>query len=116
MPIKDPEKNRAYQLEWYHKNKERLGKSIKNRRDINRNLIDTYKEELGCTCLLCGLQDHPVAFDFHHVNHEEKENQISKMAGYRWEKIQTEINKCVLICAICHRKLHKGLLCLLNQK
>lgn len=113
MPIKDKDKNKKYQLEWYHKNKNRLGSNIKRRRNDNRGLIDAYKEELGCSCSLCGTIDHPVAFDFHHINHEEKEYTVSKMAGYKWERIQKEIDKCVMVCAICHRKLHKGLLCLL---
>ena len=115
MPITDPEKNRKYQLDWYHNNKKRLEKNIKSRRTNNKHLIDAYKEELGCTCALCGIQDHPIAFDFHHINHEEKENTISKMTGYRWEKIKAEIDKCIMLCAVCHRKLHKGLLELLPQ-
>ena len=115
MPITDPEKNRKYQLDWYHNNKKRLEKNIKSRRTNNKHLIDVYKEELGCTCALCGIQDHPIAFDFHHINHEEKENTVSKMTGYRWEKIKAEIDKCVMLCAVCHRKLHKGLLELLPQ-
>lgn len=115
MPIRDPEKNRAYQLEWYHNNKKRLETNIKNRRTNNKHLIDAYKEELGCTCALCGVQDHPIAFDFHHVNHEEKINNIARMTGYRWEKIKAEMDKCILICAICHRKLHKGLVELINE-
>jgi UV DNA damage repair endonuclease len=109
MPINDPEKNKAYQLEWYHNNKKRLRDNRKIRYTNNKNLIDTYKEKLGCICTLCGVQDHPIAFDFHHVNHKEKENTISQMASYRWEKIKAEIDKCILICVICHRKLHKGL-------
>jgi UV DNA damage repair endonuclease len=116
MPFKDANKNREYQLEWYHSNKKRLGSNIKRRRADNRNLIDAYKEELGCSCNLCGVIDHPVAFDFHHINHEEKEYTVSKMAGYKWERIQKEIDKCVMVCAICHRKLHKGLLCLLDYR
>jgi UV DNA damage repair endonuclease len=113
MPITDKEKNRAYQLEWYHNNKKRLGSNIKNRRTNNKHLIDQYKEKLGSCCSLCGIIDHPVAFDFHHINHKEKENTISKMTGYKWGKIEKEIAKCIMLCAICHRKLHQNLLCLL---
>jgi UV DNA damage repair endonuclease len=113
MPIRSKEKNREYQLKWYHQNKKRLNPSIKKRRTDNRDLIDAYKEELGCTCSLCGIIDHPIGFDFHHINHEEKEYTVSKMTGYKWERIKKEIDKCIMICAVCHRKLHKGLLCLL---
>jgi len=113
MPITDPQKNREYQIEWYHKNKDRLKNNIRGRRTSNRNKIDEYKESIGCTCQACGRVEHPSALDFHHLNHEEKENTVSKMAGYRWEKIQKEIDKCILLCACCHRKIHKDLICIL---
>lgn len=113
MPIKDVDKNREYQLEWYHQNKGRLKDRIKDRRYKNKRLIDDYKEELGCVCYTCNKLEHPSALDFHHLNEEEKEYTVSKMAGYKWEKIEQEIKKCILLCACCHRKLHKGLISLL---
>jgi hypothetical protein len=113
MPITDREKNRNYQREWYHNNKKRLKNNIRDRRVSNRNKIDEYKELLGCICHACGRAEHPSALDFHHLNHEEKEYTVSKMVGYSWEKVQKEIDKCILLCACCHRKIHKDLLCIL---
>ena len=109
MPIRDTEKNKNYQLKWFQNNKERLKPNIKKRRTDSRNLIDAYKEKLGCRCALCGVIDHPITFDFHHVDPNEKEYRVSSMAGYRWERIKKEIDKCILICAACHRKVHNVL-------
>ena len=45
------------------------------------------------------------AFDFHHINPEEKEFNIS--SKYKsFKKLKIELEKCELLCAICHRKIH----------
>jgi hypothetical protein len=113
MPITDPEKNRKYHREWYHKNKEKRNKNNPNRRKKDREKIEKYKESIGCLCQACGTIEHPSALDFHHLNQEEKEYTVSQLAGYSWEKIQKEIDKCILLCACCHRKIHKNLLCII---
>jgi hypothetical protein len=47
--------------------------------------------------------------DFHHVNREKKERDVSewvRCASYK--KFYEEIKKCILLCSNCHRKLHAG--------
>lgn len=65
-------------------------------------------EYLGGKCQDCGLiynGSNPYAFDFHHRNPEEKKFlPASKL--FSWEKCKSELDKCDLLCAICHRKLH----------
>jgi hypothetical protein len=43
---------------------------------------------------------------------ESKQKEVAQLAhkGYKWETIQAEINKCYMLCAPCHRKIHAGLL------
>jgi hypothetical protein len=51
--------------------------------------------------------------DLHHVDPKAKEFSINsgwKSVGY--EKLQREIDKCIPLCAICHRLLHAGMVML----
>lgn len=74
----------------------------------NKFEIDKYKVNKGC--YLCSESD-PRVLQFHHVNSEDKESTISKMlsAGRSLEKILKEIEKCEVVCANCHLKIHNEL-------
>lgn len=60
-----------------------------------------------CTCAKCG-DSRGYVLDYHHVNPEEKENNISRMTshGASKEDIMNEISKCIVLCANCHREFH----------
>jgi predicted transcriptional regulator len=63
-------------------------------------------EYKGGKCLDCPRtikNTHYSAFDFHHLNPEEKDINFEKIKYQKWEKIEAELNKCVLLCATCHR-------------
>ena len=67
-------------------------------------------EYKGGKCILCGYDKCSRALEFHHVNPEEKEFGISKDGATRsWEKVKIELDKCVLLCANCHREVESGL-------
>lgn len=55
-------------------------------------------------CADCGNTFHPVAMDFDHVR-GEKYSEISTMLrqSASIERIQAEIDKCEVVCAVCHR-------------
>jgi hypothetical protein len=78
-----------------------------NRRNIKEKLFAAF----GGKCACCGLVDDPIAYDFHHINPDEKDFTIAKLAR-SWEKVVQEAVKCVMLCAICHRKLHANLITL----
>lgn len=66
---------------------------------------------LGDKCCICGYNELPDALEFHHINPEDKEFGIASKGTCRdLEKDLAEIKKCVLICANCHRAIHKGLI------
>lgn len=63
-----------------------------------------YKSERGC--YLCG-EKHPARLDFHHLG--EKTVNISsavRQLGWSIQKVSVEIEKCVVVCCNCHRKIH----------
>jgi len=53
-------------------------------------------------CMDCGNTYPPESMDFDHVR-GEKLFQIAQSLTHKWESIQAEIDKCELICAVCHR-------------
>lgn len=61
----------------------------------------------GC-CSACGYKKSLAAMDFHHLNPAEKDFEIGGLSS-NWEKIAKELDKCVLLCANCHRELHEEL-------
>ena len=63
-------------------------------------------EYLGGKCSICGYNKCSRALEFHHINPDEKDNTISNLYNYSWEKIKKELDKCILLCANCHRELH----------
>lgn len=55
-------------------------------------------------CADCG-ETNPVVLEFHHTDPNTKSGTISQMIRVtkNWQCIQEEINKCIVLCANCHR-------------
>jgi hypothetical protein len=63
----------------------------------------------GGMCQICGYSRCLVALDFHHIDESTKEFELSQRGLTRsWEKIISEAEKCLLVCANCHREIHSG--------
>jgi len=64
-------------------------------------------EHLGGKCITCGYDICPASFDFHHPIPEEKEFTIaSELGSMTYQRLLEETEKCMLLCANCHRELH----------
>jgi len=61
---------------------------------------------LGSKCSRCSYHKCLKALEFHHKNPKEKDFQISGNHTRKWESIQSELDKCVLLCANCHVETH----------
>lgn len=78
----------------------------KRRRKLKMMAIE-YKG--GC-CQLCGYDKYPGGLDLHHINPDQKEFGIGSKGYTRsWEKVKAELDKCILVCANCHREIEGGL-------
>lgn len=58
---------------------------------------------LGGHCTDCGNEFPPYVYDFHHLDPTIKDSTIAQIMGRKWENIVSELDKCVLLCANCHR-------------
>jgi len=54
-------------------------------------------------CMDCGNRFPTCVMDFDHRPDEVKEFRISGGLTLRWDRVLTEINKCDIVCANCHR-------------
>jgi|19_taG_2_1085344.scaffolds.fasta_scaffold03914_7 hypothetical protein len=64
----------------------------------------------GC-CKECGYCKNNASLDFHHLRDKEYAvgNLIRKVP--KWDKLKEELDKCILLCANCHRELHYPKVC-----
>jgi|SRR3989338_5641846 len=86
---------------------EYMRKAVRKRRNKLRTMAREYK---GGKCMICGYTKYPGSLDFHHLDPKQKEFGISVRGLTRsWEKIRKEIDKCILVCANCHREIHAGI-------
>ncbi len=99
--------NRYIKDIWYPKNRQKHVASVKKNREKKKDFFLEYKKTLKCS--KCQESDIDC-LDFHHTNALEKDNSVSDLirTGYSVERIWEEIKKCVVLCANCHRKEHKG--------
>jgi hypothetical protein len=63
----------------------------------------TYK---GGKCQKCGYNKCPDALEFHHLDPNEKDFEISSVRKYDFSLVQNELDKCLLLCSNCHREEH----------
>lgn len=78
----------------------------KRRKVLKIKAID-YK---GGKCCHCNYNKCVDALEFHHTDPSKKDFGIGHKGYTRaWEKVKEELDKCVLLCANCHREEHEKL-------
>lgn len=99
------ERSKAYYASNLEHHKRVISERNKQLEKIIRSKVDDYKMNHGCS--LCDEKE-PVCLDFHH--RKDKDELVSRLiAQLSLRRLEKEIAKCSLLCANCHRKLHKGL-------
>jgi len=77
---------------------------VQKRRDKIKLMAIEYK---GGKCEICGYNKCVDALEFHHLNPEEKDFGISEKGYTRsFDEVKQELDKCIMVCANCHRELH----------
>lgn len=84
-------------------------------KDIERSMARNSKgkakvlEYLGgeYKCFDCGYTHVSSSpFDFHHIEPTIKDKEVAGMYRYSWKRLREEVDKCILLCACCHRLRH----------
>lgn len=101
---KNKEKVLAYQREYRKKNRDALSKRDRNKRERRwQEAINL----LGGRCQRCDGVFPSCVYDLHHIDPTQKEFTIGENMLVGEEKFKTEVMKCLLLCANCHRLEHR---------
>ena len=107
-------------LVWRIKNptlsQEKNRKKKKDQQDRNKKFVLSEIEKRGC-CEFCFMVDSPEVYQWHHIDDEDPtKTQIGKLWHNGLDRLQRELDKCVMLCPTCHHKFHMDLLCMLDHK
>jgi 5-methylcytosine-specific restriction endonuclease McrA len=74
----------------------------KLRAEFRSNMLDYLSDK---ACVDCGEDDIRV-LELDHIHPEQKNFNISQAVkfGYSWEEVLTEMAKCRILCANCHKR------------
>jgi hypothetical protein len=78
---------------------------------LRRRKIKSFSIEYkGGKCQICGYNRYAGALDLHHIKGVKKFTMGEDGYTHSWDKIKRELNKCMLLCANCHREIHGGII------
>lgn len=67
-------------------------------------------EYKGGKCVECGYNKYLGALDFHHLDPSKKDFRLAAVKSHAFnDMIKKELDKCILVCANCHREIHGSL-------
>jgi len=88
----------------YADRREYLIQAVQKRRRTIRTRAVEYK---GGQCGACGYDRCIEALEFHHIDSTLKDFSVSGSGCTRsWKRVREELDKCVMLCANCHREIH----------
>jgi uncharacterized OB-fold protein len=99
--------------EFYRKPRESGGVTVYCKTCFNTYTTERFRRRkkqavayLGGRCIDCGGVFPYHVYDFHHLDPTRKDVQFTVLRRRSWEAITQELDKCVLLCANCHRIRH----------
>ena len=94
----------------YHCNAEYRQRHIANKIKRCRENKVKAVAEMGGKCVKCDYDRCIDALEFHHVDlKKEKRFVRHALSKFSYERIKSELKKCILVCCRCHREIHAGL-------
>ena len=81
-----------------------LIRAVHKRRKKIRQMSVEFK---GGKCERCGYDRCIEALEFHHTDPSKKDFNVSQRGYTRsWKRVMEELDKCIMLCANCHRELY----------
>lgn len=101
-----------------YSNKKFKDRTEDDRKKANYNHVKTFRkrtkekavEYKGGKCKICNYDRCVSALEFHHLEPSKKDFTLSQSMNIAWNKIKEELDKCILVCANCHREIHEGII------
>lgn len=93
---------RANDKFYLQNNKKIYLRKKRRRHDIKRELISLK----GGECEMCGYNKCISALEFHHKGKNKDGHLTTIIKNSSKQKALKEVEKCILLCANCHRELH----------
>lgn len=94
------------ETKWQSKCKKCFNEYCVNR--WKKRKIEAIEYKGGC-CSVCGYKKFYGALEFHHLDSSQKDADWGKIRLWSWDKIKNELDKCICVCANCHREIHNKL-------
>jgi transposase len=101
-----------------YSNKKFKDRTEDDRKKANYNHVKTFRkrtkekavEYKGGKCSICNYDRCVSALEFHHLEPSKKDFTLSQSMNIAWNKVKEELDKCILVCANCHREIHEGII------
>lgn len=97
--------NRVRINKWYKDNRKRRQEEANIR---NQKRKTDLVNKFGNKCFDCKRTFPLCVYDFHHLDNSTKDMNPSKALTMKVERMNEELEKCVMLCANCHRIRHFG--------
>lgn len=96
---------------YWHTSQNTRNSILENKRKRRKELrIHVKQNVFGGKCCLCGYNRSLAALDFHHLDKDKKEALIATLLNEGYvSKLETELQKVILVCKNCHCEIHDGL-------
>lgn len=77
-------------------------RTVKNRTNNKKEFVNLHNN----MCADCKISYPLPVYDLHHLDPKEKEYTPGHMFSRTFENAKEELDKCILLCANCHRLRH----------
>lgn len=80
-------------------------------KEWRRNTKAKIVAAMGGCCQICKYSKCNSALELHHIDPLDKELTLSQALSNpkKWEALENELSKCILLCSNCHKEVHAGI-------